>query len=92
MYGYKMKLPKSMPSAVWACKTSVNRYDWKNTNRHGMVELGVCKASLRTVQLGEYEPISVCGKSLSCIIGDCDVRSNAADGVEVEIALHILCV
>ena len=85
MYGYKLKLPRSMPTPVWACKTFVDRYDWKNKNKSNMIEFSICKASCRTVEIGDQEPITVSGKIFSCMIGDREIKSHAADGVNVEI-------
>lgn len=85
MYGYKMKKPKGMPTSVWACKTSVDRYDWKNRNDSNMIEFSICKSPCRTVRIGDGEPFSVSGKSFSCVLGDSDVSGYAEDGVSVEI-------
>ena len=85
MYGYKLNLPRSMPIPAWACKTSVDRYDWKNTNKSNMIEFALCKASCRTVEIVNREPILLSGKSLTCILGDREIKSHAADGVNVEI-------
>ena len=85
MYGYRLKLPRSLPLPIWACKTSVDRYDWKNRNKPNMIEFFICKASCRTVEIGNQEPIRVFGKSFSCLIGSDDRKSCAADGVNVEI-------
>jgi AraC-like DNA-binding protein len=85
MYGYQLKLPQSLPDSIWACKTLVDRYDWENTNRSNMIEFAVCKAPCRTVEIGDQEPIVFSGKSFACILGDCEVKSRAADGVPVEI-------
>ena len=85
MYGYKLNLPRSLPIPVWACKTSVDRYDWKNRNKPNMVEFSICKALSRTVEFGNQEPITVFGKSFSCILGSSSIKSYAADGVNVEI-------
>lgn len=85
MYGYRLKLPRSLPLPIWACKTSVDRYDWKNRNKPNMIEFSICKASCRTVEIGNQEPIRVFGKSFSCILGSGDGKSCASDGVNVEI-------
>ena len=85
MYGYKLNLPRSMPIPAWACKTSVDRYDWKNTNKSNMIEFALCKASCRTVEIVNREPVLLSGKSLTCILGDREIKSHAADGVNVEI-------
>ena len=85
MYGYKLNLPHSMPIPAWACKTSVDRYDWKNTNKSNMIEFALCKASCRTVEIVNREPILLSGKSLTCILGDREIKSHAEDGVNVEI-------
>ena len=85
MYGYKLRLPSAIPITVWACKTSVDRYDWKNHNDSNMIEFSVCKASQRTVKIGADAPMSVSGKGFFCILGDHDIKSYANDGVNVEI-------
>ena len=85
MYGYKLNLPRSMPTPVWACKTFVDRYDWKNKNKSNMIEFSICKASCRTVEIGDQKPVTVSGKIFSCMIGDREIKSHAADGVNVEI-------
>jgi hypothetical protein len=85
MYGYRLNLPRSLPLPVWACKTSVDRYDWKNRNKPNMIEFSICKASCRTVEIGNQGPINVFGKSFSCILGSSDIKSYAAEGVNVEI-------
>lgn len=85
MYGYKLKLPSSVPTSVWACKAVVDRYDWKNRNKPNMIEFSICKASCRTVEIGNQESINVFGKNFSCILGSSDIKSYAAEGVNVEI-------
>ena len=85
MYGYKLKQPKGAPIAVWACKTSVDRYDWENQNDSNMIEFSVCKAPHRAVKIGTEAPVSVSGKGFFCILGNHDVKSYAEDGVNVEI-------
>lgn len=85
MYGYKLKPPNGIPVSVWACKSAVDRYDWKNNNSSDMIEFSVCKATCRTVKLEAHEPVSVSGKVFSCILGDCNAESYAKDGVNVEI-------
>ena len=85
MYGYKLKLPSSVPTSVWACKAVVDRYDWKNRNKPNMIEFSICKSVSRTVEIGNQEPVTVVGKSFSCILGNDDIKSYAEDGVNVEI-------
>jgi len=85
MYGYRLNLPRSLPLPIWACKTSVDHYDWKNRNKPNMIEFSICKASCRTVEIGNQESINVFGKSFSCILGSSDIKSYAAEGVNVEI-------
>ena len=85
MYGYKIKKPKALPQPVWACKTSVDNYEWENRQYPDMLEFGYCKAAERTVCIGDREPIKVFGKSLSCIAGSHTNKSYADDGVNVEI-------
>jgi YesN/AraC family two-component response regulator len=85
MYGYRLKLPRSLPLPIWACKTSVDRYDWKNRNKPNMIEFSICKASCRTIEIGDQEPITAFGKSFSCILGNSDIKSYAENGVNVEI-------
>ena len=85
MYGYKLKLPRSMPTPAWACKALVDQYDWKNKNKSNMIEFSICKASCRTVEIGNQAPITVFGKSFSCIFGNDDIKSYTEDGVNVEI-------
>ena len=85
MYGYKLKLPKTLPTVAWACKSTVNRYDWTNNHDADMIEFSICTAALRRVSIGEREPISLAGKSFSCIPGNAEVCSTAEDGVLVEI-------
>jgi YesN/AraC family two-component response regulator len=50
-----------------------------------MLGVAICKAFRRTVEIGGQEPITVLGKSFSCILGDGDIKSYAEDGVTVEI-------
>ena len=85
MYGYKIKKIKTLPQTVWACKTSVDNYEWQNRQSSDMLELGYCKAVERTVCVGGIEPIKVYGKSLSCIVGSHLNESYADEGVKVEI-------
>ena len=85
MYGYKIKLPKSIPTVVWACKSTVNRYDWQNNHDENMIEFSICTAQRHTVTIGDREPISILGKSFSCIPGNVEIRNTAEDGVLVEI-------
>lgn len=85
MYGYKLKIPKSFPVPIWACKTYADRYDWENRNKQNMIELSICKAPCRTVEIGNQKPVSLFGKSFSCVLGNQDIKSSAAEGVNVEI-------
>ena len=85
MYGYIIKKPQSIPISVWAVKTSLNRYDWKNRNTSNMIEFSICEAACRTVECGDRHPVVTSGKSFLCILGDCDVKSYAEDEVVVEI-------
>ena len=85
MYGYIIKKPQSIPIPVWAVKTSLNRYDWENRNTSNMIEFSICEAACRTVKRGDLHPVVTSGKSFSCILGDCDVKSYAEDEVVVEI-------
>lgn len=85
MYGYKLKLPRTVPSSVWGVKTVVDRYDWKNTNSSNMIEFAVSKASSRTVKIGESETVTLLGKSFMCIVGDHKLSVYAEDGVSVDI-------
>ena len=50
-----------------------------------MIEFSICKASCRTVEIGNQAPITVFGKSFSCIFGNDDIKSYTEDGVNVEI-------
>ena len=85
MYGFKLKIPSSVPTSVWACKALVDQYDWKNRNKPNMIEFSICKALSRAVEIGNQAPITVFGKSFSCIFGNDDIKSYTEDGVNAEI-------
>ncbi len=86
MYGYKLKKPNGQPSAVWACKTTVDNYSWVNKNKPNMIEFSLCKAKKRTLSIEGYEDIELHDHSFSCLVGDTHVSSFADDGVTVEIS------
>ena len=86
MYGYKLKKPNGQPSAVWACKTSVDNYSWVNKNKPNMIEFSLCKAKKRTLCIEGYRDIELYNRSFSCLVGDAHVSSFADDGVTVEIS------
>ena len=86
MYGFKLYMPSSVPVPVWACKTSVDNYEWKNSNTADMIEFSYSRAVHRTVTVGECEPEVVSGELFSCVVGAADIKSRAEEGVRVEIA------
>lgn len=86
MYGYKLRMPCEVPKTVWACKTSVDKYRWKNNNEANMIEFSLCRASKRVLHFESYGDITLEGESVSCLVGDEAVSSYADDGVKVEIA------
>ncbi len=85
MYVYKIKLPSTIPSTVWACKTTVNNYKWKNTNKKNMIELSLCRASSRRAYLEGIGTVELKGTCLSCSVGDEKRTSEADEGVSVDI-------
>ena len=85
MKGYKLRKPQTLPRIVWACKTKVDHYDWKNTNKPNMIEFSVCSSGKRTVIASDGQRQTVEGKIFSCLMGDEKRKSYAEDGVSVEI-------
>ena len=85
MYAYKIKLPETIPSTVWACKTTVNNYKWKNTNKKNMIELSLCRSSCRRAFLEGVGNFEIEGTCFSCSVGDEKRTSEADEGVSVEI-------
>lgn len=85
MYGYKLYMPTSVPSTVWACKTSVDNYAWKNSNATNMIEFSYSRADRRTVTVGDVST-EVVGESFTCTVGNSRIESYAEEGVRVEIA------
>lgn len=86
MYGYRLEKPSALPKVVWACKTRVERYCWKNTNKPNMLEFSICRAQRREVIFSGRRAESVDGTAFACIVGDEACESYADDGVTVEIA------
>ncbi len=85
MFGYVLQKPTSLSETVWACKTCVDDYDWKNRNRADQVEFCICSASERTVLVKDRPPMILRGTTVSCVVGDVEIRSHAETGVRVEI-------
>ena len=85
MKAYKIQRPRAIPEIVWACRSKVTKYDWKNKNGSDMIEFSVCNASERTVVVANGSPETLKGKGFSCIAGDEGYRGYAADGMAVEI-------
>ena len=86
MFGYKLKKPSGLPMPVWACKTSVNNYSWKNNNKSNMIEFSLCRAEKRILSINGYRDIELCGESFSCLVGNTQVTGYAEDGVTVDIS------
>lgn len=85
MYGYKLQKPVGIPKTVWACKTTVDHYDWKNRNSSDMIEFSISKASAQTIRINDNDPIIIEGDFFACIVGNERIQSCAADGVAVNI-------
>ena len=84
MLAYVLRKPEGLPATVWACKTTVDDYSWKNHNDANMIELGICTAAERTF-LYEGTPKVIRGTTLDCIVGDTPLSGSAARGVSMEI-------
>lgn len=85
MYGYKIQRPTVLPKILWACKTKVEGYRWENRNHKNMIEFSICQAKERTLILPNSAPMTVEGKTFSCLMEDEPCQSYAKDGVPVEI-------
>ena len=85
MYGYKLQMPQSIPKIVWACKSKVEQYFWKNSNKANMIEFALCSSQKRTAVFGDGLPEQVEGNSFCCILGDERCQGYADDGISVEI-------
>ena len=85
MYGYKIKKPSELPRVVWACKTAVERYGWKNTNKSDMIEFSLTKSEERTVTLADGATVELSGEVFSVLVGNGAESSYAKDGVKVDI-------
>lgn len=86
MYGYKVKI-KGLPNTVFACSTTVDRYNWSNCNNMKTVEISVSKASANTEFIND-KIFFHNGTHLSCVVGDDKRKSYCEDGITNEI----LCV
>lgn len=91
MYGFVLKIPTALPRTVWACRSAVNDYSWKNSNTADMIEISVSDSLERTVCVAGREPFVVKGRSLSCLVGDVCVKSFAETGITVEITSVAVC-
>ena len=85
MYGYKLKKPCGLPKILWACKTKVEQYHWKNRNGADVIEFSICRAPSRTLILADGSVEQIEGESFSCLLGSEPCQSYAEDGVSVEI-------
>ena len=84
--GYKLRIPGAVPRIKWACKATVERYNWENSNKSNMIELSVCKAEMRTIVHTESNTVQeVEGSSVCCLVGDGKWKSYAEDGITVEV-------
>ncbi len=86
MLGYIIRKPNRIPVAVWALKTSVDDYSWRNSNDRDMIELSISRADMRTVSYPDRNPRTICGKAVSCVVSNIDIRSCAPRGVRMEVA------
>ena len=86
MLGYIIQKPNKIPVTVWALKTSVNDYSWRNSNDRDMIELSISTAESRTVYYPNRPPRTIYGKNVSSIVGDIDIRSCSPSGVRMEVA------
>ena len=85
MYGYKITRLTGIPKTVWACKTSVDNYSWKNNNTPDMIEFSLTHAEKRVVKTKSHGDITLEGEAFTCLVGNTEVSSFAEDGVSVEI-------
>ena len=85
MYGYKLQKPQAIPKIVWACKSKVEHYSWKNSNKADMIEFAICSSQKRTVVFGDGAPEQAEGNSFYCILGNECCRGYADEGISVEI-------
>ena len=85
MLGYAIEPFDKIPEAVWALKTSINDYLWKNSNPSDLIEISISTATERTTLYPCKAPRKILGTATSCIVGDVDVKSSAPRGTRVEV-------
>ena len=85
MLGYKLKIPKSIPRAHWACKAWVERYSWQNNNKPNMIEFSVSNSDGRVFLDNNGGSQRIEGRHFNCLVGDGKWRSYAEDGITVEV-------
>lgn len=86
MLGYAIEKPNTIPEAVWALKTSLNDYSWKNSNSPDMIEISISTVTERTTLYPGKPPRKIHGTAVSCIVGDVEVSSFSPRGARIDVA------
>lgn len=85
MLAYRLMPPTALPVTVWACKTTVDDYDWENRNTADMIEISITEAETRYHRHGSEPERTLHGKTLSCVLGCTPLCAHADTGTEVRI-------
>lgn len=91
MYGYCLRLPTALSKTLWACRTNVSDYIWKNQNKPNTIEISICNAAARTHRVKDAPARELNGATLACVVGDTPVSCEAPTGVAVQITSVAVC-
>ena len=90
MYGYKVSL-KGLPQTVFACSTTVDNYNWKNSNNNRVVEISTEKSEGFTLIVNNETHLFTEGSRLSCIVGDDERYAFSDADIKKEITSVAVC-
>ncbi len=85
MYGYKIKKNGAVPRIVFACKATMERYDWHNTNSSETIEFSAARSGRRTLKFSDGHEEIIEGETFDCIVGNDPMHGTADNGVAVEV-------
>lgn len=76
---------KGLPETVFACSTTVDNYEWKNSNDNCTIEISISKAKFCTEIVNNKTQYFESGKHMACVLGNEERYGFCDSGVENEI-------
>ena len=74
-----------LPETVFACSTTVDNYEWKNSNDNCTIEISISKAKFCTEIVNNKTQYFESGKHMACVLGNEERYGFCDSGVENEI-------